>query len=346
MSLVPELIFQTVISRGIQTLRSDSRYIDQLFRNLSQGDQDQLRTFIQQNQVDLSINYPRSALSVPAIVILLRSDNEHPEGAYLDDYMGTGNPDEFDYDGDLSGEILGGTALSSTTSGPGLLVFGPHRVLSATLNTLSVTPKVFFTNQFMDGTELLTVHIVSGLGAGQQRDIVANSNSNLMVDENWLTIPDTTSVFEIRNPVEEVLGQPSKLYDNRDTTTVVDRKGGLYTNKYQIQVIGANQEQTIYLYAIIKSIFTLARIFMEKQGIINLRMSGTDFVNRPEYLPDFAYMRMLAVEFESPFDIFVPVSDLITNFTLCLTDGESGENAPISNTAVVIGPTAPTITGP
>lgn len=346
MSLVPELIFHKTISRGIHTLRTDSRYIDQLFRNLSQGDQEQLRSFITTSQIDLSINYPRTQLSVPAIVILLRSDSEHAQGAYLDDFMGIGTPDEFAYDGDIDGEILGGTASVTSMSGPGKVVFGPHWVLSATLNTISVTNRTFYNYQFTDGTERLTVHIVAGTGAGQQREIVANSTSNLMVGENWTTIPDTTSVFEVRNPVEEVLGQPSKLYDRRDTSTIVERKGGLYTTKYQIQVVAANQEQTIYLYAILKSIFTLSRIFMEGQGIINLRMSGTDFVNRPEYVPEFAYMRMLTVEFESPFDIFAPMGDLIDSFTLCLTDGIEGTNAEISTDPVDISTQEPIITGP
>lgn len=346
MSLIPEIIFQTVISRGIHTLRTDTRYIDHLFRNETAKTQEQMRLFISQNQIDLSINYPRSQLSVPAIVLLLRSDNEHTDGAYLDDFMGIGTPDEFAYDGDLSDEILGGTASVTSLSGPGTLEFGPWRVLSATLNTISVTNRTFYVDQFMDGTERLTVHIVSGTGAGQQRDIVANSSSNLMVDSNWTTVPDTTSVFEVRNPVEEVLGQPAKLYDRRDTSTILERKGGLYTNKYQCQVICSNQEQTIYLYEILKSIFTISRLFMEKQGIINFRMSGTDFVNRPEYVPDFAYMRMLSIEFELPFDVYIPMTDLIDDFTLCLTDGVAGVDAQISVDSVDISPTEPEIGGP
>ena len=346
MALIPEIIFQTTISRGIHTLRTDSRFLDQLFRNETRSTQEQMRLFITQNQIDLSINFPRSQLSVPAIVILLKSDNEHTQGAYLDDFMGIGTPDEFSYDGDLAEEVLGGTASTTSMSGPGLIVFGPWRVLSATLNTLSVTNRTFFSQQFVDGVEPLTVHIVAGTGAGQQREIVANSTSNLMVDENWTTVPDTTSVFEVRNPVKEVLGEPAKLYDCRDTSTVLERKGGLYTNKYQCQVVGANPEQAIYLYNILKSIFTLSRIFMERQGIINFRMNGTDFVNPPDYLPDFAYMRRMDIEFESPFEVFAQVENLVESFSLCLIDGVDGVDAQISVDPVAIGPTEPEIGGP
>jgi hypothetical protein len=346
MSLVPELILQTVISRGIRTLRNDSRYIDQLFRTISRGDQQQMRDFIKSNQIDLAINYPRGNLSVPALVILLRSDDEHSQGAYLGDFKEIGYPDEFSYDGGLDGEILGGAASVSGMSGLGAVVFGPHYVLSATLNTINVTNRTFYIGQFTDGAERLVVHIVAGTGEGQQREIIANSASNLMVGSDWSTVPDATSVFEIREPADEVLGEPSPLYDRRNSKEIIERKGGLYANKYQIQVVTANQEQLIYLYAILKSIFTLSRTFLEGQGIIDLKMSGTDFVNRPEYVPDMAYMRMLTLDFATPFDIFTPADTLIDEFTLCLVEGIEGTNAEISEDPVDISVQDPIITGP
>jgi hypothetical protein len=345
MSLIPEAIFQRSIISGLHTLRTDDRYIDQLFRNLSQGEQDQMRTFIKNNQVDLTINYPRSQLRIPAIVILLKSDNEATDGAYLDDYMGDDTPDEFGYDGGIEGQILGGTASQDPVGAPGKVLFGPHYVLSATLNTLKVSDRTFYNYQFMDGAELNEVRIVGGTGAGQIREITANTHNTIMVDKDWTTIPDTTSVFEVKAPGLEVIGQPAKLYDRRGST-VLERKGGLYTNKYQLQIVGANQNQVIYLYAIVKAIFTLSRIFMEGQGIINFRMSGTDFVNRSEYIPDLAYMRSMSIEFESPFDIYTPVGNLIENFTLCLTEGIEGVEADISTDPVSIGSNDPVITGP
>lgn len=345
MSLIPEFIFQTTIVRGLATLREDSRYIDQLFRNLSQGDQQQMRAFIKSNQVDLVMNYPRSALSLPAIVLLLRSDNEHQQGAYLDDFMGIGTPEEFAYDSGIDGEILGGTATTSTMSGTGPIEFGPHRVLSATLNTIRVSDRTFYHSQFMDGAERAIVSIVAGTGEGQQREVVANSHNTLMVGENWTTVPDATSVFEVRDKASEVLGQPSKLYDRRGNE-MIERKGGLYTNRYQAQLVASNQEQVIYLYAILKAIFTLSRIFMEGQGIINFRMSGTDFVNRPEYIPDFAYMRMLSIEFESPFDVYAPVGGLVENFNMCLIEGYQGANAEVSEVSVDLTPDSPSVSGP
>ncbi|MCF6205352.1 MAG: hypothetical protein L3J47_00465 [Sulfurovum sp.] len=304
-----------------------------------------MRDFVTSNQVDLSINYPRSSLRLPAIVILLRNESESPQGAWLGDYMGSGHPDELAYDGGLE-ELLGGVASVSGMSGQGLLEFGPHRVLSATLNTLSVSDRGFYSGQFVHGVSPLVVHVVGGTGAGQQREISSNTHNLLMVSSDWLVTPDTTSVFEVRAKAAEVLGQPSKLYDRRDKSTIVERHGSLYSNKYQFQVVASSQEQVIYLYSILKGIFTLSRLFMEGQGIISMKMSGTDFTNRPEYLPDLAYMRVLTLEFETEFEVFTELDNLVESFTMCLSDGRSGEDIDVSVAVVPIGQPSTVITGP
>lgn len=342
MSIVPELIFQTVIVRGIRTLREDSRFIDQLFRNLSDKDRQQLREFLKSNVINLVLNYPRSTLTVPSIVILLKNENE--KAAYLGDSMGLEVPEELGYESSVEDEVLGGTGSVSTLSGPGNVIFGPHRVLSATNNTLKVSDRTFSANQFV-GNDTTTVTIVAGVGVGQTRDIVANSHNSLMIASNWTTNPDTTSIFEIREPTIEILGTVPKLYDRRDNDLArsLERRGSLYTNKYQIQLVASNQEQTIYLYTILKSIFTLSRLFMEQQGVINFMMSGTDFVNRSEYIPDYAFMRAMNVEFDHPFDVYERLEGIIDAFTLILS---VGDDVAIETVETDISPAAAVVTGP
>src|SRR5678810_90484 len=97
--ILAEFILQTVLVRGFRTVRQDSRFLDQLFRNLSQEDAQQMRDLIRNKAIDLCINYPRTQLKVPAIVILLKAETE--QQAYLADSMGLQVPDEFGYDGDL-----------------------------------------------------------------------------------------------------------------------------------------------------------------------------------------------------------------------------------------------------
>jgi hypothetical protein len=306
MSLLPDFIFRAVIVRGMRTIRQDNRFLDQLFRNLDQQSAAEMREFFQKNKVYVDINYPREALKLPAIIILLKSENENQ--AWLGDSKGVGDPPEvLSYDGDIADEVLGGTASLSSLSGQGVLEFGPFQALSGTNNTLRIASKEWDAQQYA-GRDL-TVHLVAGTGAGQQRSVQTNADNTLMVSPNWSTPPDETTVFEIRKPASEVIGEPRAIYDRR-TNPVVERLGSMYGLNYQIQIIGPNPELTIYLHAIIKSIFTVSRTFLEGQGIINMRMGATDFLPRTEYQPDFAYMRALNVDFLYPFDVFSELGDL------------------------------------
>jgi len=74
-----------------------------------------------------------------------------------------------------------------------------------------------------------TVKIVSGTGAGQARNIVSNTSTELTVYTKWDTIPDSTSEYEI---VESALesgtatsGSEWKLIDNTKSWDVDDYKG-------------------------------------------------------------------------------------------------------------------------
>ncbi len=318
MSIIPEIIIQTVINRGIKLMRDDSRFIDQLFVNTSRSDKQNIRDFVKNNTFDLSINYPRSALALPAIVVLLKGETE--ANAYLGGSMGHQTPDDMSYDDDIP-EILGGTASTSSQVGSAQIVYGPFRVLSATNNTVRASDRTFEVDEFV-GKEY-TLRVVGGTGKGQIRTVSANGHNFIMVSSNWLTLPDTTSILEIHEADSDVIGEPEKLYNRRDPYEYIERRGSLYTLNYQLQVITAGQEQTIYLYAIIKAIMTISAVFLEGQGIINMRMSGSDFSNRPDYVPDVAYMRVLTMQFEAPFDVYQAESEVARIFQISLLDEES-----------------------
>jgi hypothetical protein len=302
-SLLPEFILQAVLVRGIRALRNDSRLIDQLFRNLDQKSLAGVRAFIKEQLIDLGLNYPRDQLKVPAIIILLRNSAE--SSAFLGDSMGVETPDLLSYDGDVEDEILGSTASVTSMSGQGLLTFGPYTAAGGTANTLRITRREWEIDKFR-GRNLL-LNIVAGTGLGQSRGISANSQDTIMVSTAWSTIPDATSVFEVRATADETVGEPSKAYDRRNPV-FVERRGHFDTVSYQIQMIGANPEQAIYMTAMVKAIFVIMRTYLERQGIINLKMTVTDFVPRTEYQPDFAYMRAMTVEFVTPFDVFEELS--------------------------------------
>lgn len=322
MSLLPEFILQSTIVRGIRTLRNDARFVDQLFRNLDQKSLEQIRQFIRTQVIDLAMNYPREPLKVPAIVLLLKSETE--ANAFLGDTMGLEVPDVFGYDDPDDGAVLGGAASVSSMDGNPKLVFGPFPALTGTENTLRISTNEWDNDQWIDSN--YKIRLVSGTGKGQIRGISANGRNSLMTDTPWTVIPDHTTKFEITLPPDETFGQPSSLYNRQDPAQFIERRGSIYTLNYQIQVIGANPESTIYLSIILKSIFTLARLSLEKQGIINFKMSATDFLPRAEYQPDFSYMRALNMEFLFHFDVFEELTDeLARTFDIALRKPEDDE---------------------
>lgn len=342
MSLIPEFIFQTIIVRGIRTLRNDSKFLDQLFRNLPQAQVQQIRDFIRTEAINLTLNFPRSELKLPSIVILLKNDNEAADGTYLGDSMGIGNVDDFGFDGPIEGETLGGAASTSSLSGQGAIIFGPHRVLSATLNTIRVSERTWKNDQLV--VEGVTVHIVGGTGVGQTRTLVSNGTNVLMVSPNWTVAPDSTSIFEVRAAQPEILGEPTALYDRRDAVSYVERLGSLYDTMYEFQIVGQTPESTIILNTIVRSIMTLSRTFLEQQGIISMQLSATDFVPRAEYIPDKGFVRALRVSFKNPFDIYEQRNDLVTQFRIVLE--ECAENSVLIDTTVDVTPTSTEISGP
>jgi hypothetical protein len=318
-------------------LREDTRFVDQLFNNNSQKDKARIRSFVKNNTFDLAINYPRTELALPAIVILLKNESESQ--AYLGDTMGYELPEEMSYDDEIE-DVLGGENTVSSSVGNGGIVYGPFYILSATNNTIKVSDKTFVVDDFVG--KAYTLRVVGGTGSGQVRNITANSNNSIMVASNWTVNPDNTSILEIHRPDPDIIGEPDKLYPRRNAPKFLERKGSLYTNNYQLQVIAGSQEDTIYLYTIVKSIMTLSRTFLEKQGIINLKMSGSDFSNRPDYVPTVAYMRTLSMQFDAPFEVYEQESEVATNFVISLYDEEDTE---VSHIELDVS-TEPTISGP
>jgi hypothetical protein len=317
LSLLPEFIFRAVLTRGIATIRNDTRYLDQLFRNLDQESAAEMRQFFQKQLIFIDVNYPRETLKLPAIIILLRSENE--EQAFMGDSMGVDQvPDALSYDDHEEIEVLGGVASVTEMSGQGPMLYGPDTAASGTLNTLRVPNNEWEIDQFMTEPGR-TVGILQGTGVGQQRRLVGNSQNTLMVEPNWQIVPDATTVFEVRGSSTEVIGEPRAIYP-RSEGPKIERLGALYSISYQMQIIGGNAELVIYLHAIVKAIFTLSRTFMEGQGIINFKMGATDFIPKPDYLPDLAYMRAVNADFLYPFDVFTELGGLANELRIVLEE--------------------------
>lgn len=315
MSIVPEYVLQSTIVRGVKRMRTDAKLIDQLFRNLDRKSVDQVRDFIKTSVFDLCINYPRTTPKVPAIIMTLKSDKE--EQAFLGDSMGMEFPDEFSFDGAIDG-ALPGVASVSTADGNPTVVFGPANAFTGTKNTVRAAELPWISDQFV--TRRHKIRLVQGTGVGQIRDIVANSQNVVMVSPDWLVIPDSTTVFEVVTPPEELIGEPTTLFDRRGEDTP-ERRGGIYRLNYQVQVICTTPELTIYLCIILRAIFYFSKMFMERQGLMDFSMGATDFTPKTELQPDLTYMRALSLDFLFPFDVFESFGGVARSFHLIL-EGE------------------------
>jgi len=312
MSVAPEFILQQALVKGFRRFREDQRFVDTLFHNLTQSDLNVLRKFFREKSVDLCLNYPDQDLKLPAIVILLKSENESQ--AFLNDLMQDessfaemGQP--FPSDEELLGDstIAGRGSVSSVSMGPQLKMIPTTALNGSTASTLLLAEDTFtIVDPFEEDVFIV---VLEGIGAGQNRQIVSIEPElhrvKITITPPWDTIPDSTSVVQIVTALdaEGITGEPSKLFTTDD---VLERRGSIYRNSYHLMILAQNAELTIFLYNAIKAMFVIERNFMIKQGIMNFQMSGTDFAPRSEYMPTLAYQRALMVEFDYSFDVIIP----------------------------------------
>lgn len=310
MSVIPEFVLQSVLVKGIRTLRENPNLIDMLFRNLHQQDVVALRKFVRDNTIDIALNWPNESVKVPSVIISLKSEGESQAmlGNLLQgptNIAATGQP----FPVDSSVADMGDGSLTTVGAPiPGIPV-DPITATGGTSTTLAfeTLPGFNFDDPFEITEGELIVVIRSGTGAGQRRKVssitVDRGGSTVNVTVAWGTTPDNTSVFEFQHNLNlAYTGEPSKLFKK---DAVLERIGAQYKPTYQVLIVGPDAEMTIFLYAMIKSIFFINQRYLHRHGMINVRMSGTDFVARSEYFPDLAYQRALIIEFDHTFDVYL-----------------------------------------
>lgn len=339
MSILPEYIIQQVLVKGLRTFRENEELLSMLFRNLEQKDLNSLSQYIRNESIDIALNWPDEGLKLPAIVISLKSESESQ--AFLGELIQghnqiqeTGLP--FPMDELVSpATVLGGGSFS-TTGGGSVIVDGPFQASGGSTDTIKIAPDNVVSQDPYEYDEIIVV-ISEGTGAGQRRFVSSidprfnGAETVITVSSSWATIPDDTSIFELRTPDDSdgVTGEPSKLFKSTD---FIERSGQQYRVNYQLLILGSSQELTIFLYAIVKAIFIINYMYLQKHGFINLHMSGTDFVPRAEYLPARAYQRALMLEFDHTFDVYQVLSELPTQLRVAL-----GVHSPnISDTTNVV----------
>jgi len=332
MAVLPEIILQRSIINGMQGIRSDPRIINLLFKNLPEVQQEQIKQYMLTKIIDFNLNYPKTEVKVPAIILLLKTESESNQ--FLGDLMGVhpnyGMPDQ-----DMAIDTLGGNggATISPTAGLPALVLGNLHVLSqVNMVDTGVRPYsvVRFTEEDQEVLEAffsensswppLAIHVVSGAGAGQVKIIDSICSDRLDIEGIFEVNCNETSIIDIRLAEDKELayGQPTRQYDVNNKTQ--RRIGANYEVQYQLEVLAGSQEEVIYLYCILKAILFAQRDFLEAQGVMALRISGTDLAPRSELLPDEVFTRSMTLQFSYPFD-FILEQEAIKRIQITLTSG-------------------------
>jgi hypothetical protein len=327
MSILPELVIQRALVMGINRFREDGDLVAMLFRNLNQVDVDGIRQFIRNESVDIALSWPDSIVKLPSIVISLKNENE--DQAFLGDLMQsvtniqhTGTP--FRKEKLVAPATLLGSGSIGTTGDPTVPLETPYQATRSTANSVffSMEPPFNISDPFeFSSDEELLIVIREGMGAGQRRAVSAiipravSDEVEVQVTSNWATAPNATSVVQFYLESNRVvIGEPTKLFEPDEH---IERLGSLYRTSYQILIAGPNQEITLFLYAMVKAIFIVNREFLQRHGFIEPKLGGTDFVAKPEYLPELAYHRALILEFQNSFDVYL-TPEIITGINLSL----------------------------
>jgi len=349
MAVLPEIILQCAIINGFVAIRKDPRIINMLFKNLPLVQQEQIKRYILENQIDFNINYPRTEIKVPSIIMLMKTENESQE--FLGDVMGA--PPHYNMpDQDMAVDTLGGGTAASVSEMDSLprLILGGLRVATQipTDVTLPGGPSSSALTFVPDDQDLinevfsqrsnwpcLQLHVVAGAGAGQRKLINLISSDQLDIVGTFDVNCNSSSIVDIRyaEGAEGTYGQPVRSYAVNHLGQI--RLGANYDGQYQLEVLAGNQEEVIYLYTVLKAVLFAQRRFLEAEGIMALKISGTDLAPRSELLPDEVFNRSMTLQFTYPFS-FIMENEVYKAIQITLTNVNPATTTPTPGGEVIV----------
>ncbi len=300
--ILPEVVLGRALANGFKTLRNDPKIIDTLFKNLTQQQLSNLKNSVLTQPISVAMNYPKvDALTLPALILTLKNESEAQP--FLGNHMGTtpdyGLPEEFGYDMLGTGSTVGST---SDTAGLGKLVSGPLDIESASSSTVTIsedslaafTVFVESLHQYNSGSYIL--YVIEGPGSGYSYPILRITNNTIDIEDSFVVGLTNQSRVAIRDgaTVYETVGESSRILGENSVAT---RSGVNYESLYQLEVLSSSQSEVLYLYALVKAILISQTPFLEGQGIQALKISGSDFAPKSEYLPTDCFARALTLNF-------------------------------------------------
>lgn len=271
--ILPEIVLHKAIISGMRAVRDDSRVLGHLFRQLTREQLAQVRELVTSKQLSIVTNYPKVDQKLPVIAINLRSEVEST--TFLGDMLGESATHSYVVPEPLDTDSGGATV----TSGPlPKALLTNIRVISYTNSGIVVSDRdADALVAAASGLSGANIHVVSGPGAGQVHPIKHITPPTIGISSPLLLPLTADSVIEVRelsNPIlPETEGVQERMYRDDEPLYL---KGALYDVTYDIAVFAANQEQVLYLYAVLKSILFSQRDYFEHNGIQGIRISGSD----------------------------------------------------------------------
>ncbi len=242
-------------------------------------------------------------------------------------------------------DTLGGNAASiSEPVGLPELVIGDLHVASMLPGNQAIT----FTMADQDAVNAvfseksnwspMYLHVVRGAGAGKVYPIRSITSSQLDIEGTFELDLGSSSVVDIRYGTETgsyregAYGSPVRAYE---ANTGQLRVGANYDSQYQLDILAGNQEEVIYLYTVLKAILFAQLEFLEAQGIMSLKISGSDLAPRSELLPDECFTRSMTLQFTYPFS-FIVEQDVARQIQIVLTNVNPLTNVPYLGGEVIV----------
>lgn len=150
-----------------------------------------------------------------------------------------------------------------------------------------------------------------GYGPGTINGLAAPGSSgrgsaDSRIRPEFFYTPDENSVVQEHystDPTGTIIGEPRKMFVD-DGQTLHRREGVGDEASYLIHILASRPEMVIFLYVLIKYILRRDRMILERNGVLNMTLSGTDFAPQPTYLPIYTYSRALSCRFLYWFDWF------------------------------------------
>jgi hypothetical protein len=86
---------------------------------------------------------------------------------------------------------------------------------------------------------------------------------------------------------------------------------------------------------VLKAILFAQREFLEAQGIMALKLSGTDLAPRSELLPDEIFTRSMTLQFTYPFDFMID-QEVAKEIRLVLSNVNPLSSTPVPGSSILV----------